>query len=134
MATDSSAKGFDFSSMGIGSVLKLHRLKVPPYQREYAWGAEEIEQLFADFSNAKSENKDYFLGTIVTINQPLSKILEIVDGQQRLTTTAIFIAAIRNHLSKIPSANMIVESINNEFLSIIDRTAGQRVPRLALNR
>ncbi|WP_018409656.1 DUF262 domain-containing protein [Methylocystis rosea] len=133
MATDASVRGFDFSSMGIGSVLKLHRLKVPPYQREYAWDTEEVQQLFADFSNAKFENKDYFLGTIVTISNPSSKVLEIVDGQQRLTTTAILISAIRNYLSTITSANIIVESINNEFLSTIDRVAGQRVPRLALN-
>lgn len=133
MVRDTSTKGFEFSSMGIGSVLKAHRLKVPPYQREYAWDTEAVEQLLEDFASAKEENKDYFLGTIVTINDTSNKVLEIVDGQQRLTTTAIFIAAIRDYLVQITSAEMIVESINNEFLSIIDRFAGQRVSRLMLN-
>lgn len=130
---DPTSKGFEFSSLGIGSVLKLHRLHVPPYQREYAWETEQVEQLYADFSNAKQENKDYFLGTIVTISRGGNKPLEIVDGQQRLTTTALLLAAIRNFLGLRGGADMIVEAINSEFLSVIDRVAGKRVPKLRLN-
>jgi uncharacterized protein with ParB-like and HNH nuclease domain len=125
-------KGFQFSSLGIGSVLKLNRLQVPPYQREYAWENDQVDQLYADFSSAKAGNKDYFLGTIVTISRGANKPLEIVDGQQRLTTTALLIAAIRDFLQARGGANMIVEAINTEFLNTIDRAAGERVPKLRL--
>jgi len=128
-----SAKGFEFSSLGIGAVLKSHRLRVPPYQREYAWTHEEVRQLYEDLTNAKLEGKDYFLGTIVTIHTGDSNPLEIVDGQQRLTSTAILLAAIRNHIQSIGGAALIVESINNEFLNTIDRVAGARVSKLTLN-
>ena len=128
-----STKGFEFQSLGIGAVLKAHRLKVPPYQREYAWTDEEVRQLYEDLTNAKLEGKDYFLGTIVTINMGDASPLEIVDGQQRLTTTAILLAAIRDYLNHLGTAPLIVESINNEFLNTIDRAASARVSKLILN-
>jgi Protein of unknown function DUF262/Protein of unknown function (DUF1524) len=133
MTDGGTGKGFEFSSLGIGSVLKLHRLHVPQYQREYAWEVDQVDQLYADFSSAKAEAKDYFLGTIVTIARGGTKPLEIVDGQQRLTTTAILLAAIRDFLQQRGAAEMIVESINSEFLSTIDRAIGERVPKLRLN-
>jgi hypothetical protein len=129
----STAKAFEFSSEGIASVLKLNKLAVPPYQREYAWSVEEARQLFTDLANAKFSNLDYFLGTIVTIPAHDGNSLEIVDGQQRLTTTALFLVAMRNYLKTVPSTEMMVESIENEFLTTIDRRAGSRVPRLRLN-
>jgi hypothetical protein len=129
----STARAFEFSPEGIASVLKLNKLAVPPYQREYAWRDDEVKQLFNDLANAKLANHDYFLGTIVTIPAGGGSELEIVDGQQRLTTTALFLAAMRNYLKTLPSTEMMVESIENEFLTTIDRRAGSRVPRLKLN-
>lgn len=127
------SKTFDFKTYGIASVLKLHRLAVPPYQREYAWDAGRVDQLYDDLALAKAEYRDYFLGTVVTIPHSAENVLEIIDGQQRLTTTAILLIAIRNHLKADGSAPMVIESIENEFLSTIDRARGQRVPRLTLN-
>jgi hypothetical protein len=128
-----SSRTFDFNTFGIASVLKLHRIAVPPYQREYAWETENVDQLYDDLAFAKLEGRDYFLGTIVTIPRESENILEIIDGQQRLTTTALLLAAIRDHLKADNAAPMVVESIENEFLSTIDRARGERVPRLTLN-
>jgi len=133
MSGSSSAKAFEFSPEGIASVLKLHKLAVPPFQREYAWNVDQVQQLFRDLASAKSSNHDYFLGTIVTIPATEEGSLEIVDGQQRLTSTALFLVAMRNYLVGRPSAEMMIESIENEFLTTIDRRAGARVPRLKLN-
>jgi Protein of unknown function DUF262/Protein of unknown function (DUF1524) len=72
----------------------------------------------------------YFLGTIVTIPRA-SGALEVVDGQQRLSTTAIMLAAIRDYLW--PRDEMIAQSIDSEFLMVIDRASRARVPRLRLN-
>lgn len=133
MNRSSSAKAFEFSPEGIASVLKLHKLAIPPYQREYAWSVDQVDQLYRDLASAKSAQHDYFLGTIVTIPASETGALEIVDGQQRLTSTALFLAAMRNHLEGVQSADMMIESIENEFLTTIDRRAGVRVPRLRLN-
>ncbi|SCY54315.1 DUF262 domain-containing protein [Nitrosospira sp. Nsp13] len=132
MASD-GAKGFIFEPGGIGSILKTHRLRVPTFQREYAWESEQVDQLFNDLNRAKSEHTDHFLGTIVTISKGQHDPLEIVDGQQRLTTIALLITAIREVMSEIGQEPKVIESINNDYLSSFDRKAGGHVPRLTLN-
>ena len=72
-------------------------------------------QLYDDLASAKREDSDYFLGTVVTIPTDEDGELHLVDGQQRLTTTAIFIAAIRNFIADNDLDKMVVESINNDF-------------------
>lgn len=120
-----------FQQIGLGGILKQYRLKVPPNQREYSWTEKEVTTLLQDLNKAiADQEKEYFLGTIVTI--PLSPdLLEIVDGQQRLATTAILLSEIRNYLQdKEP---IIAESITNGFLTDIDRDKRERVERMQLN-
>jgi len=121
-----------FEQAGLAGVLKYNRLIVQPNQRHYSWEEVHVTKLFKDLSKAISDNENsYFLGTIVTIPHTADETLEVVDGQQRLATTALLLAAIRDFLSgKEP---VIVESINNEFLTGIDRIKRERVPRLRLN-
>lgn len=69
--------------------------EIPKYQREYTWGSREWESLFDDLT----ENDDgYFLGSIICINSATDTInapkFEVVDGQQRLTTLSLFLAAL----------------------------------------
>lgn len=128
-----SSRDFDFKSLGLAGVLQHYRLHVPPYQREYSWKTEHVEQLYEDLRGAKLDDRDYFLGTIVTIRRGGLAPLELVDGQQRITTVAILIAAIRNYLIQRGGAEYIVEAIQTELLTIIDRAAGERVPKLRLN-
>ncbi len=125
-----------FEEAGLGSILKRNRLVVPPNQREYSWSEREVKRLFFDFARVLSEGGAYFLGTIVTIPRTSAdrelEILEVVDGQQRLATTAILLAAIRNYLDT-HGEEVLVESVNNEFLTGIDRSKRMRMPKLTLN-
>jgi hypothetical protein len=126
-----AASQIGFEQIGIGSVLRRYRLQVPLNQREYRWTTKQVTQLLQDFARAISdENQEHFLGTIVTV--PLSaEILEVVDGQQRLATTAILLAQIRNYLrDKEP---IIADDIENGLLTDIDREKRERVPKLKLN-
>lgn len=120
-----------FAQLGLGGVLKHHQLAVPANQREYAWEAKEVKTLLQDFSREIGDSdSSYFLGTIVTI--PRGKgILEVVDGQQRLATTAILLSSIRDYLKKIDKD--LAESIDTEFLTVYNRNIRDRVPRLKLN-
>lgn len=59
---------------------------IPPYQRPYVWGHEQVNKLIDSFHTAylKNEKEDYFIGTVVT--SPKHGKSELIDGQQRFTT------------------------------------------------
>lgn len=78
---------------------------IPDYQRPYAWQITECQTLWEDtFSFAIPENDyqkfksgdEYFLGPIVTFKNSDGK-LEIIDGQQRLTTLMLLLRALYTH-------------------------------------
>lgn len=120
-----------FEELGIAGVLKRYRLEVPPNQREYSWTEKQVSKLFQDLMWAVSDEQTgfYFLGTIVTIPRT-NDLLEVVDGQQRLATTAILLSEIRHYLKD--RETLIAESIN-PFLTDIDREKRERVAKLTLN-
>ncbi|MCX5634394.1 MAG: DUF262 domain-containing protein [Planctomycetota bacterium] len=122
----------DFQYMGIASALKRHRLAVPPNQREYSWKTEHVKDLFQDLSDAiRMRKHTYFLGTIVFATTARGS-LEVTDGQQRLATTTVILAAIRDYYCERDETTL-VQSIENDFLFNIDRTSKSKVPRLTLN-
>jgi hypothetical protein len=121
-----------FDHMGIGKLLADDRLIVPLNQRDYSWGDDEIEDLWQDFVDAMdAENGTHFLGTIV-LTRGESDYPEVTDGQQRLATTSMLLAALRDYLVKLGKTEAAL-SINREFLFKYDRDAGEDVPRLTLN-
>lgn len=80
---------------------------IPDYQRPYAWGENECRTLWDDiFSFAipdegKTEfdsNSEYFLGPIVTFKNDDEK-MEVIDGQQRLTTLMLLLRAFYSKFS-----------------------------------
>src|ERR1700726_1143698 len=89
-----------FEELGLGSLLQRYRLRVPLHQREYAWKEREVTDLLQDYALAISQGTPHFLGTIVTIPRE-EGALEVVDGQQRLATTAILLAAIRDYAKEL---------------------------------
>lgn len=88
---------------------------IPDYQRPYAWGNEECKTLWEDlfaFSfpdnncEAFSDDDDYFLGPIVTFKNS-TRQMEIIDGQQRLTTLMLLLRAFYNKLGKMQDSRSI---------------------------
>ena len=81
--------------------------QIPAYQRPYKWGTDEVVQLWNDIRSAyeKQTNgkaRDYFLGAMVTAKPAgRGKYLDVVDGQQRLTTLVILCCVIRDKFSDI---------------------------------
>ncbi|NJM33893.1 MAG: DUF262 domain-containing protein [Rhodomicrobium sp.] len=66
---------------------------VPPYQRNYAWDESQFGMFWADISKTfMGATPEYFLGSIV-INNSQAPELVVIDGQQRLITTAVLISA-----------------------------------------
>lgn len=81
------------------------RLEVPLFQRQYVWNRdqqweplwEDIARKFLDRLDGKSEGPVHFLGAMVLDQQmtPIGHVArrQVIDGQQRLTTLQIFLAA-----------------------------------------
>lgn len=74
--------------------------EIPPYQRPYAWTTEEAGELFDDLYDFYRHEpaESYFLGSIVLIKQDNKPYSQVIDGQQRLTTLTILIAALTSLL------------------------------------
>ena len=92
--------------------------EVPIYQRNYAWGQDEISTLIQDVYDAYYTKTIYFIGTLVSFHKGES-IFEVIDGQQRLTTINLVLNAL-----EIPIKNKLTyrarQKSNNSIQSIPD--------------
>jgi len=80
---------------------KNFEFTIPNYQRPYSWTTEQARELYDDILSCRSEKDgeaDYFLGSIVLIKEEDQPQAEVIDGQQRLTTLTIMLAAIAERL------------------------------------
>ena len=106
----------------ISNVLNLTATSffIPPFQRAYAWGKTEIERYFSDIKKIlqykdKPKQLEHFFGTLVVKSEinGFDNIYKIIDGQQRLTTTLIFLIALRDNLT---TDNNEINHINQTYL------------------
>ncbi len=96
-------KTFDTHTYTIGFLLgryERRRVVLPQFQRSYSWEKAQVLTFLDDlllFENGYSQSPNtasYFLGSIVIIEQEESLLL--LDGQQRLGTATIILAAMRD--------------------------------------
>lgn len=120
----------DVTRSTLAGALRNGPLRVPNFQREYSWQAPRVRKLFADFQTAMLKRQSsYFLGTIVvTPGHPPC----IVDGQQRLATTCMFLAAVRDAFIGLGERGE-AKTIHDDFLFKYDRKSREHEPRLLLN-
>jgi hypothetical protein len=86
--------------------------KIPRFQRPYSWDRGNIEEFWSDVSEGTSS---YFIGSMVFYKKGKDEIY-IVDGQQRLTTITIFLAALRDSL-----VNSEEKSLAKGIQNVIER-------------
>lgn len=96
---------------------------IPDYQRPYAWEEKECqtlwEDIFAfafpddDYSKFDSDNEEYYLGSVVTFKNEQGK-MEIIDGQQRLTTLMLLLRAFYERFGNMQDSNSISTRENIE--------------------
>jgi hypothetical protein len=73
-------------------IFQSHYFEIPRFQRPYSWDRDNWDEFWNDVF--QSQQTDYFIGSVVTFSKGQYKA--IVDGQQRLTTITLLLAAIRN--------------------------------------
>jgi len=107
--------------------LNNDKFVIPDYQRPYSWDEDKCTTLWNDlvgFYEEKEERGDdhtYFLGTIVTNNK-----VEIIDGQQRITSLALLLRAFYTQLvnSRNEEAKGLQSSIER-CLFAVDALSGK---------
>ena len=92
--------------------------RVPPFQRNYAWGQNEWDDLWQDITGLPldDDEQSHFMGFPVLHSQDRTHFT-IIDGQQRLTTISILI------LSAISLLKYIIKSRDNIELNTVRRKA-----------
>ncbi|MFZ1704895.1 MAG: DUF262 domain-containing HNH endonuclease family protein [Saprospiraceae bacterium] len=105
---------------------------IPKYQREYIWGKWNWEAFFDDIEESDG---GHFMGSIICINvqkdSHKAAELELVDGQQRMTTISLFYLAIYKYLKE----NLIDKTDMNaqlELLSLRNRIILKEIKNIRL--
>lgn len=93
---------------------------IPDYQRPYSWTTEQARELLEDLlgfveanPGAIADMPTYFLGSIVLIKAETPEA-DVVDGQQRLTTLTLLLAAIRSNISNEKQRSQITKRLYEE--------------------
>jgi hypothetical protein len=96
----------------VGNLLTGRLFRIPEYQRAYSWQSEQRKDLFDDIKKVESSGEDssHFMATIVGLRRDKKIIaadeyvgIEVVDGQQRLTTLTVLLKSLAKALSESES-------------------------------
>lgn len=98
----------------------LHQniIYIPKYQREYSWQKNNVNTFIDDLL----ENDEYYLGNILIEKQHET---EIIDGQQRIITSILLLAAIKNSKNSkdLSFDNKLIYKNNKSKVNIEDRVS-----------
>ena len=106
------------------SLLEGKLFRIPDYQRGYAWGNKQLSDFVQDIDALIDEDiKSHYTGTIVTFQSPETptekygrtktlNVVDVVDGQQRLTTSCLYLSAILKKLIDSGADEYNTEKIN----------------------
>ena len=98
-------------------------LEIPFFQRTYVWKEEQWNRFLSDMEFISATDKDYFLGSIILkqqatpANSSIGDIRTVIDGQQRMTTMAIFLKVLGLKAGK-DSTVMRLFTLDDDSLAI----------------
>ena len=116
--------------------------KIPRFQRDYSWDAEQWEDLWVDIMGIIEESTDsaHYMGYLV-LQSTDDKSFDVIDGQQRLTTATLIILAVLKKLQDLidedidANANARrLEQIRQTYIGYLDPVTLVSRPKLTLNR
>lgn len=94
---------------------------IPVYQRNYTWTTgKEVKQYFEDLKAVLLGQYDkHFMGIMIYLDTPISfnsREFSVIDGQQRLTTTFLFLYAVKEIMLKC-GMTQEANALNNQYLT-----------------
>lgn len=72
------------------------RLNIPSYQRKYSWEESQIDNLWEDIVTDIDDK--HLMGMLVTCQSSIQNQIDVIDGQQRITTLSVLLALLRDIL------------------------------------
>jgi hypothetical protein len=98
----------------LGNVVRaFDKLIVEDYQRLYVWEEPQIDGLFQDLEETVLSGNDHFFGTLILqTDEDTPGAAAIVDGQQRITTIMLVVAAIRDQIQKLSIHTLPSDGVN----------------------
>ena len=128
-------KTIDIKPVKIQTLLSDNFFTIPAFQRDYVWNDKNVEAYFNDIYESFDDNKsEYYLGNIVLAKEQDSR-WAIVDGQQRLTTTSLFIKSFMSFIKKYKmDDDRIIEklySVLEEMIQDFDTQTKQDLNRIS---
>jgi len=91
--------------------IQSEQIIIPAYQRRYAWGYNQVAALFEDIDMLR-ENDGHLFGMLIvytTLHTGGLNQVELVDGQQRLTTITLLLLAIKNKYESLGNTGKVDE-------------------------
>lgn len=120
---------------------KSPQFVIPIYQRTYSWTEKECRQLWDDIVRTGTEDRIsvHFVGSIVYIEQGLSQVshqspLLVIDGQQRLTTVTLLIAALAKALGETEPVDGFSAAMLRGYYLLNPLEKGERKFKLILSQ
>lgn len=123
----------------LSKLLDGRLFKIPEYQRAYSWTAHQREDLFSDIKKtyAKGPDEGHFMAALVCLRRATQTlatdefhVMEVVDGQQRLTTLIILLNAIKLALNEGEKA---AAKIKRELAELLVKVEGDELLLLQTN-
>lgn len=117
-------------------MLKIY--DIPRYQREYTWNQRDWANLYDDITQ---NDAGYFLGSFIVVNGTVNSKMdtihyEVIDGQQRLTTLSLLLAAlytrIMEHKDSIDNDMMLddIRPLRNRLILKSDKSMTRVIPQV----
>ena len=116
-------KNYAFKTLG--AFIQENTYHIPDYQREYSWEESQILDFWSDLKALRDSNEtEHFFGQIVVHDEnevESSTVKYIIDGQQRTTTSIIFLSVLKELALEltgqdIADAEEIAEDIKIKFI------------------
>ncbi len=117
------------SSQPAGALISNSTFVVPPFQREYAWGEEEVRAFLKDI-HGSLDDESYFLGLIILTEE--ASCYQVVDGQQRIITLTLLATALY-HEAIHRDRRALADRIQSDFLRTINYETDETDPRVRLS-
>lgn len=125
----------------VANILSTDMLKIydiPRYQREYTWNQRDWANLYDDITQ---NDAGYFLGSFIVVNGTVNSKMdtihyEVIDGQQRLTTLSLLLAAlytrIMEHKGSIEDDMMLddIRPLRNRLILKSDKSMTRVIPQV----